>query len=1040
MATYVPPPGYRVSLRFKGAYTPPLGYRVALQFGDSDTPPGEVSYVSPRGIASLSMGAVVVDFWQKRIGPVGIAPPGFGSHQVINYRRYVLPAGAVMTAWGRPVLRNATLQALPLGIPPGAVGAHRVFNFDRYVEPQGIAGFRGFGTHWVSHGLRRITAGAGLQVRWGTATLSGGVRTLDLAGRGIASARYGASTVWFRVRELFPSWFIATRYGIGYVGQHHGVSTAGWDSAFIGQAEVHVPRLIVDLNGLGIAGPAWGVTVVSNFIQHIRPRGWMGAGQDEIDRFGRPEAYNLTTIVRQLFEVTPSDGGVFGRFTDVANKNKVVRTEGRSMAAYGTAVVRNNARVVRTMPQQDYTLWGNTLVAPRVRPIYPQGTDTSQWGSRVGTIVYNDARVLRPAGWLSLAFGHPGPVWSNLQTAKPIGFTAVQFGQPMVAFAVRTVAQYRFPDPPPFGLTKVEFLHREVAPDGIGPVGLGVPDLFQRFNRVFPMPVLPPVNQMGTNWVRNLTPEVRTMGAVATLWGQAHVRNQWERYQVSGFDAQIFGRHVVRDRRFTVVPPGIAPLPIPQRHQVRNVMPDPPSPQTIGAAGAVMSRVGQPALRSNSIYPTGFVATRYGAPQAELYGILPVSILPPYNESGTQFGTPGLNRTQWVKPEGLEPPVPSLADVGPRYIWAPRGYPYDTGYWNEKGHIMDFYTVLSVNGQPTQSRPVFGLASVTHYHRTVLPSGRDTSALGRPSLALNPQYVRHEGSRFVRFGFPKLNAGGTAEAAGFVMTLWGRPVVIEADYRPRTLRPGGILGTAFGRAEVQLFHRELHPRGWDSFTISPPRPPAWPRTSHWVSNAYPPFPAEGTDMARYGTAWVSHRVRTLAPLGFDAAVVALSTPGQFALRMRVTRNGRVTGAGAGMGAVFGTAELTQRVRYLWPRPIYAPGWPRPAVRPVTTVAPAGWDSLVLGNIDRWEAGKVKPHGDDLATYGRAIIHRALHPAGFAGTMGLPRIGAGIGPAGFDHSGTGKPATIARWCGNKAMAVHGAHVGSIGTPHIAQVTP
>lgn len=1040
MADYLPPPGFRVSLRFRGAYEPPPGYRVALRFGSGDAPPGDDSYISPPGLASLAMGVVVVDFRQKRLGPVGIAPGGFGAHQVINYRRIVRPAGAVMTAWGRPTLRNATLQALPVGIPAGAVGSHRVFNFDRYVEPQGIAGFRGFGAHWVSLGTRRITAGAGLQTAWGTATLSGGVRTLDLSGRGIASARYGSHRAWFRVRELFPQWFIATRYGIGYVGQHHGVDPAGWDSSAIGQAEVHVPRLIVDLNGLGIAGPAWGSTVVGNFIQHIRPAGWMGAGKDEIDRFGRPEAYNLTSYVRQLFEVTPNDGGVFGRFTDVANRDRVVTTEGPSTARYGAPTVRNNARVIRTLPHQDYTLWGNALVAPAIRYIQPQGTDTSLWGSRVGTIVYNDARVLRPAGWLSLAFGNHGPVWSNLQTAKPIGFIAEQFGQPMVAFAVRTLVQYRFPDPPPFGLTRVQFLNRPVAPAGIAPVGLGVPDLFQRFNRVLPMPVLPPVNQMGTNWVRNLTPEIYTMGAVATLWGRPQVRNQWESYALQGFDAQIFGRHVVRDRRFTVVPPGIAPLPISQRHQVRNVHPDPPGPQGIGAVGTRMTAIGQPVVRSNSIRPSGFVASLYGTPEAELYGILPVAIPPPYNESGTQFGTPGLNRTQWVKPLGMEPPIPPLQDVGPRYVWAPRGYPYTTGHWNEKGHIMDFYALFSADGQQTTARPVFGRASVTHYHRTLRTSGRDMSDVGRPSLALNPQYVRHEGSRFVRFGFPKLNAGGTLQAYGFDMSEFGRPVVIEADYRPRTLRPGGILGTLFGRAEVQLFHRELHPRGWDSFTISPPRPPAWPRTSHWVSNAYPPFPAEGTDMARYGTAWVSHRVRDLAPAGFDAAVVALSTPGQFALRMRVTRNGRVTGAGVGIGTLFGMAELSQRVRYLQPRPIYAPVWPWPTVRPVTTIGPAGWDSLVLGNVDRWEAGKVKPHGDDLAAYGRAIIHRALRPEGFAGTMGQPRIGAAIGPAGFNHSSTGKPATIARWCGNKALAAHGTNVGSIGTPHIAQVTP
>ena len=95
--------------------------------------------------------------------------------------------------------------------------------------------------------------------------------------------------------------------------------------------------------------------------------------------------------------------------------------------------------------------------------------------------------------------------------------------------------------------------------------------------------------------------------------------------------------------------------------------------------------------------------------------------------------------------------------------------------------------------------------------------------------------------------------------------------------------------------------------------------------------------------------------------------------------------------------------------------------------------PFGFDALSVGDVQRWEAGKIKPHGDDMAELGRAVLSRALHPTGFGGDFGVPSIGRPLAPTGIaaPDDQVPAPAAIARWCGNKAMAVGGFDALSMG---------
>ncbi|EPG5379801.1 TPA: hypothetical protein UN285_000425 [Stenotrophomonas maltophilia] len=1042
--TVLPDPKVRVDLDFSTTlpgYIGPPSNDVPLSF----QPIGGVDLgIFPGGEVFTVLGQPLVRNQQMHVGPAGFLAGAVGAGVVRNHLAYVRPAGADQSRYGRPLVVNGFPQAFPVGIPPSGIGRPTVFNFNQEVRPAGLNAFRGFGEHWVSLGIRRITPAGLVATLWGTHTLAGGVRWIDLSNRGITSAAFGSAVAWFFERQVFPLWFVATRYGNARLDFNHDVMPEGILPGRVGTHEVHVPRVIVDVAGRGMAPPPIPLHRVENFVQHAQPIGWMDGGPSEPERFGRGEVINRLQVILQLFAPSPSDGGVFGSFTRVDNRNKLVRTEGRIHAVMGGPSVANKARVVRTLPDQDMARWGMTLVADRIRSVRPRGGDSLAWGSPLGNIVYNAARVVAPAGWRTEVFGQHGPVWSNRQWFRHVGVDQSAFGRGMVSFRVRAVAAFSLPNPPPFGAAVVQHLQRTVKAEGWASFRHGLATLHQRFNIIAAWAVLPPANQMGSNTVRNVTPELKQMGAVATLWGDARIYHRWRSFDMQGFNAQAFGTHVVKDRRQPVLPGGIAPRPISQTHAVRNVLPDPPATRTLGVVGwdSGERRVGTPIVRENAIRPEGFIATQYGMQLLEYMGIAPIGIPPPREIGGNQFGTPSLNAWRTIAPVGVVAPVPPVADVGPRYVWAPRGYPYSTGHWNELGHIMDFYSLFNANGQLTTERPVWGQAGVSHFHRAVTAVGVNAGALGIPALRVNPQYIRMEGSRFQRFGFPKVNAGGVVEAVGKDQAEFGRAIIIEADYGPRTAKPSGIVGLSFGLSEVQLFHRQLLGRGWDSFTISSPAAPSWPRRSHWVSHAYPPFNAQGADMAVYGLPWVSNAIRSVSPAGFGDGAVAEYTPGHFAARMRVRRTGRVVSASVGPAGSVGWPSISMGTRYVWPRALAAGGSGVPLLASTSILRPSGLQAGEFGDIDRWEAGHAKVHGSDMGASGNAIILRGVRAAGFAGTVGAPRVGRPVAPHTFRADAVGVPTAIARWCGNKAMAAQGSAHGRVGIPKIdtGQVSP
>lgn len=1008
MASYTIPPGNKVSFPFSSAtpYAVPKGDKVSFRFGGL---PGTLFLVgsdaSAFGTASLrnSTAQIFTSGWDS----------GFVSGNLV-----------------------LTKGLLAQGFAAGAFGQAKIFNLSQEVRLGGISAFSS-GAAWVSLGTRRLTGVTLADTSlFGTATMSGGVRIVDMASRGIAPVPPPPPVLTFRVREMFPTWFIATQWGRPLVDFQHNVFPAPFGRETFGQAEVYRPRFIVDMQDLGIRGTVWGDTTLRLAKQFVAPPGWIGGGPTSAEQFGRTQIYNLKQIVEQQFEVTPSDGGVFGDFNLVMNRNQMPRPDGLAAGRYGTPDLRNAARIVAMPAFIDFTLWGNSLVAPAIRTIELVGTETTGWGSVVGTIVYNGARVLAPNGIDPGTMGKPSRVWSNLQTLRLVGADQSVFGTQMIDFAIRTVSPFSLSGPPPFGNVDVENWIRYVRAPGFAVGGAGVPTLEQHFTIIAPKSVLPPANAFGDGRVRNVTPEVAIYGWIATLFGTAAIHNQFEHFAFQSFGGETFGRHVVKDRRITVLPPGVGPLPISQLHQVRKVSPDPPSPQILAPTGADTSVVGHPGVQINVLYASGSDSSIFGSARFVNNGILAKGITPPYDETtGVQCGIPTFNGTRFLFPAGIEAPsnanIP-VADVGPRYVWAPQGYPYTTGYWQEQGQQMD----AVVHGGDHPERPVFGSAVVTHRDRELRLTGSSHGSFGAPGLVQRPLYIRAQGSTFQKLGFPTLNGGGDVGLYGFDMSVFGSCAVNHAeDLGPRTIRPVGLAAGTMPRQDVQLFNRQLLVSGFNAFLISPPAAPTWPRTSSWISNAYAPFSFVGIDQSSFGNPWVSNSIRYLDPAGWQSEAVAADSPGSFRDRMRVTKQMRITDISVGSTSVMGTPWTSLGRHGIAPAGMEPPGMGRVAVASVSRINPDGFQDGVFGDVQRWEAGKVKPYGDDLAAYGRAVIGSVVRPTGMVGAVGSPRMGMPVGPAAIDAGEIGAPTLVASWCGNRAIAVHEGAAGVFGQPKL-----
>ena len=969
-------------------------------------------------------------FPSDMLAPDPIAPIGFGTTDIANLIREVAASSWDSSLYGTPDIGAYTyLPILPGGIaPPPQTGP----NGDRQI-PSPFIDFR----------IRYLTPG-GIAVPTNqiatTHDISHYTRFVDLAGRGPNGWATGTSRVEFAVRYIEPPFIVSNIFGTHNIVRIQILLPSGWGSSFVSdnaELDINLQRL---LHHSGASDPAgYGNTHVRNQYENVNPLGWLS--QD----ISFPIVYNLRQhVYAGAYMNTTGDPTTWPIYSPfVENKIRVLGPGAWQSSRFSVIgnIVENKA--VPIIPAGlDATIWGpDTFIAYRDRTIPVLGWDS--FYNTHYTIVYNAAAVIAPTGIAStVAFGRPDPVLNlNRTVAQIFPSDDSVFGTAFIADRIRNITT-RLIVEPPSGFPEVRHNPYPIAPAGIQSLVFGNPTVYEHFNVLFPRSTnVHSVPWVGEPIVENRNKTLAVFPSDQSLYGLAKVFNYNTHLTITAGDLTVWGSHLISYRTRTIT---VAPISVPVfsvTHRIRNVIPDPPARQLIEPNSVVIGLDGNPGIvpspgtRLATIYPEGINEEGYGQPKLTRNTIE----VPPWSFNLDQVGQPSLNATQYLYPKTLpwpNNPNTPISSSDENWVWAyrPRVTPHtiyapsgDQATWqaqeNNPGHAGDKIdgSYPPSGGSLGLGWPWFGRPDVSNQHRVVGPVPNHNSGdppglsptvrFGNQTFTLSRQYVYPTPIRSLRFGlimflgvpqYVNLDSShnGIAPLNDFGQhTVVPPPVVVTPE-----AKPFGFVATMWGTHRVELFNREVTPtgiphRGNPQQNLTNP----WgvplvgfPRVYNWG----------GYDLTLWGTTWVSNYTRSFEFQGWLSSTLPDDDLGSFADRMRVSQR-NVPGGLAGIppSNAFGNAVVGNGIRTIIGRGIAAleAGLPRITMLVVVT----GWDSALFGDIDEWEAGKIKPYGPDMSEYGIPRMARGIWVPGYNGgyipnpAVARPIYVSGLPPIGFD---------------------------------------
>lgn len=954
--------------------------------------------------------------------------PGIASKAVVatgarvEYRvRTVTPHGWDTTIWGTAVVQNKNVWVAPGGIPPlpqtgpsnqWRIPAPTIWYRVRYIGPSNAGGIY-TGAVPTTHQLTQY------------------VQRIDFAARGIAPGGFDTPFISNRYREIFPTFVASMIFGTATVKRRIFVEPTGWDSAFFSEnAEVLInTRRVYVLTGE--ADPAeYGVATVFNWTQTVDldRNGWYDT------QWNFPVVYNLKQEVKVgpfMDNLTPDQWGRYYPF--VENKNRELRTFGHISSRVSIAGWIHNAADPVYPVGTDMTLWGaDTFIAHRNRTVQAQGWD-SFYNERY-TVVWNLADAVAPASIGDTArYGTASVVNLNREVKQHSGWSGPDWGTPFVAYRVRTVAPGLFYDVPA-SFPEVRHNPFPIAPVGIpklGQVGGHELRIFRR--EVFPYAVNVHDPWFGEAGVRNRNVTVAPYGYDQAEYGRATVENFIRYVSPEGFRSDDVPKHLISRRTRELNPLGIANPLFTQLHRIRNVLPDPPGLQTIDLSrtsntgevddgdgipppGAVLNPP-RPTIRLNTIYPS------WEAPSARsgVGRVWSNALEAKFWQSDGEVGVPTLIFTQYVAAKSVDSAQIRFGDhrMTPFTIYAPRGSERPKGYTpSASGGVIDSH-LSSPDGN---SHPWFGRATVTNQRRAIGPVPYRSGAVhddlngrtkwGTAAFALRRQYVYVDSIRSLRMGFPVLwgvpqyvNLDDPGANAGippynaFGTTVVAFPVDPHA---PQYVRPNGYVATLWGTNRVELLNRVVAPQG-----IPHRGNPQQNLTTPW-GTALVGYPRRYSIGMGVQTLWGTHVIeyvnRQVWPEGWNSCTLESWDFENYKFPMKVVRkNPLVRPASMGDVTVFGSCTVSQRVRTVYARGVDSYNSGSHSVKASSTIGAQGWESLLIGDIDRWEAGKIKAHGDDMSTVGTPRLLHPLRASGFdSSVVAAPRIAPVVSPVGIPN--------------------------------------
>ena len=949
---------------------------------------------------------------------------------VWNKRQYVKPPGTFAESFGGT---DITLKAQ--GVSVGGIAP----------PPQtGPNGNRQLPSPFIDFRIRYLTPG-GIAIPTNqianTHVVAFDIQFIDLAGRGPNPWVTGNARIEYAVRYIEPPFIASNIFGSHNVARIQVVAPTGWESSFISENhefDINLQRIFHHSGEVDPTG--YGATHVRNQFEVLRPTGWLS------QNINFPIIYNLDQyLFVQPYMGTNSDPTQWPPYSPfVENKTRTLGPGGWQSSRFSVIgnIVENTAAPLLP-PGLDATIWGpETFIAHHIRYVGPEGWDS--FYNTQYTVIYNNAVVLAPQGWGSAQVGTPEQVINLNRTVKhifPYGGETV--GTAFIAYRVRTVYPSLFYDVPS-GFPEVRFNPHPIAPAGIAPPQFGGHTVYEHFTIAYPKSVnVHAVPWVGEPIVENRNKTLAVFPSDQSLYGLAKVFNYNTNLTITAGDLSVWGSHLISYRTRTIT---VAPISVPVfsvTHRIRNVIPDPPARQLIEPNGLYIGQesnpgiVPSPGIRLATIYPEGISEEGYGRPVLTRNTVE----VPPGPFNPDQVGVPTLIFTQYLFPRII--PWPNTSTTNPQnssdqnWVWAqrPRVTPHTIyapaateatrqakdNHPQRSSHVIDDQQAKD-SGSLGGGWPWFGRPNVSNQHRIVGPvpdhnsSGLDpTERFGTQTLTLRRRYVHPTPIRSLRFGLTMFldvpqyvnldsSHNGIAPLNDFGQhTVAPPPVVITPE-----AKPSGFVATLWGTHRVELFIRTVSPQG-----IPHRGNPAQGLTNPWGVPLVG-FPRVyqwgGYVLTLWGNTWVSHKNRELPVEGWNSLSLEDDDLGSFADRMRVRRRNPSDGiVGIGPDSAVGNHTVTHFVRTILGRGISSYNSGDHIVKTASVILPAGWDSLEVGDIDRWETGKIKPHGDDLSIMGTPRMLSPLRPSGPAdGAVGVPRIGVPLYPLGIPEIGFAGP--------------------------------
>lgn len=814
------------------------------------------------------------------------------------------------------------------------------------------------------------------QSEFGSAFIDYEIRTLIVAAISPAEA-YGPPTVWYRVREVAPQSILSYQFPF----QQYGSATVTFYQRVLFPQGVSVggigqPIVKSDIQEiLAESFTDFAAGIPAAYLRNSYIRFTNGLREDD---YGLPHVYNL---VQHISHYTPeadyaditylSGELVHLKYGEpyVENFNKQISAFGVYRTRFGSAAEVLNKAVVVTAQGDEASLYGNALVAYRIRSLFVDGFDAlypSRW-----VIAYNRAALVNPLGVDHADVGSPVVIdTTQWVRGQDIYNEMSLYGAPFVSFRVRYVdlntlsgAAYGGGIEPsdigsPVFRLATQYI-TPIAPDGDitldqmkSPLGgIGVPFVEETFSVLRVRQIFS--EDFGFGSVANKTPQIFLTSPDTTLaLGEPFVS-----YRVRTLDLHRQG--IAREAAFLIQPPwvlnvgrrtrfislelpsnGISPPTIVDKHVVYTDYPQgiprkvidlfqrglEPIECTLGGQVCSWSQNAVVSNFNKEINPLGWKET-FGTATVSNNGVFPVWAYP---SSLYGFGVPSFS-TYPPQPRRLVPSsISSYLLLGeptfsPIYVFCnkePVGVYQYSSVTNTFSH--------EIGPGPYMGRPDAVLKNRIIVHTDPYAGGEDPPAsFLRHKIELRDRYISVNSISPEYTGYPEvLPYTVYVYAISWNSEIYGNTrVEINPDVPPvnKTVALTGWTSPRFGTTNIENFHRHLLVSGWLSYADRNPEPAVNPNSSAgpfpYVPRGYTEvyFPPRGPkptgwDSLASGTGMVAYRIRHVTPEGWDSFTLTYSI-GTFQQRFKIRHlNFKLTSKGDEMTALGSPAVKNSQSR------------------------------------------------------------------------------------------------------------------------------